>query len=240
MAIIFSLTAVLFIIVGLLISKYKMYWLISGYNTMSNEKKEKVDIQGLSRFMGKFMYLSGGILFIGVFLSFLGIPFAYEIAIFLMALNIVALLILAQKFDGNNYKEDGKIKTRVKVIIGSIIIFILLIFGSLFYISQESKITLENDRINISGIYGTDIYYKDILNIELSSTRPRITKKINGLNLRNNYKGKFELEDLGRANLFIHSDDSYIYIYLDNGIYIINLSDINETTQLYKLIKTRM
>lgn len=41
--IIFSIVSCIFIAIGILISKYKCYWLISGYNTASKEEKSKVD-----------------------------------------------------------------------------------------------------------------------------------------------------------------------------------------------------
>nr|WP_315141844.1 DUF3784 domain-containing protein [uncultured Flavobacterium sp.] len=40
--------ALLFIILGLLIKYGKMYFLIAGYNTMSKEEKEKIDIKGIA------------------------------------------------------------------------------------------------------------------------------------------------------------------------------------------------
>ncbi|MEM7769739.1 MAG: DUF3784 domain-containing protein [Cyanobacteria bacterium P01_A01_bin.37] len=40
--------AILFIVLGILIKYFKMYFLIAGYNTMSKEEKAKYDIDGLA------------------------------------------------------------------------------------------------------------------------------------------------------------------------------------------------
>ena len=42
------LTAIIFIILGIIIKYGKMYWLIAGYNTMPKEEKEKYDIEGIA------------------------------------------------------------------------------------------------------------------------------------------------------------------------------------------------
>lgn len=55
--------AIFFIICGLLIHKFKLYWLIAGYNTMNKEEKSKVDIKGLARSMGIMFYLIAAIFY---------------------------------------------------------------------------------------------------------------------------------------------------------------------------------
>ena len=42
------LTAIIFIVLGVLIKYGKMYFLIAGYNTMSKKEKEKYDIKGIA------------------------------------------------------------------------------------------------------------------------------------------------------------------------------------------------
>ena len=47
---------ILFIVMGLAVHVFKMHFLISSYNTMSKEKKKKVDVEGLARFVGIYSY----------------------------------------------------------------------------------------------------------------------------------------------------------------------------------------
>ncbi len=49
--------ALLLFAIGWFIKVKKVTWLISGYNTMSKEKKEEYDIDKLTRYMGNFIYL---------------------------------------------------------------------------------------------------------------------------------------------------------------------------------------
>lgn len=65
--------ALSFIMMGIAIHVFKWYFLISGYNTMSKEKKDKVDIDGLARFMGMYLYANGAAFLAAWILQAIGI-----------------------------------------------------------------------------------------------------------------------------------------------------------------------
>nr|WP_173707319.1 DUF3784 domain-containing protein [Clostridium beijerinckii] len=47
---------IIFIIIGFLLMNNKCLWLISGYNTMTKEEKEKYDKKALCKFMSYLMF----------------------------------------------------------------------------------------------------------------------------------------------------------------------------------------
>jgi hypothetical protein len=49
-------TAIIFIVLGILIKYGKMYFLIAGYNTMPREEKEKYNIAGIATLFGNVMF----------------------------------------------------------------------------------------------------------------------------------------------------------------------------------------
>ncbi len=49
-------TAIIFIVLGILIKYGKMYFLIAGYNTMPREEKEKHNIAGIATLFGNVMF----------------------------------------------------------------------------------------------------------------------------------------------------------------------------------------
>ncbi|HEY4623021.1 MAG TPA: DUF3784 domain-containing protein, partial [Solibacillus sp.] len=53
---IWLLLAALFIFLGFAIQRLKWHFLISGYNTMTKEQKENVDVEGLAKLMGNYLY----------------------------------------------------------------------------------------------------------------------------------------------------------------------------------------
>lgn len=58
-------TVLILIGLGVLVKHYKAYWLISGYNTMSKEKKKNVDIEGLAKFTGNMCFAIGIVMILG-------------------------------------------------------------------------------------------------------------------------------------------------------------------------------
>lgn len=51
---------IIFLVLGVFLSRGKGGFLIAGYNTASKEKKEKIDEKKLCRFVGKLMFTSAG------------------------------------------------------------------------------------------------------------------------------------------------------------------------------------
>lgn len=63
-------TIILFIVLGALIKYGKMYFLIAGYNTMSTEKKENYDIEGIATVFRNAMFGMALIMLIGLVLNY--------------------------------------------------------------------------------------------------------------------------------------------------------------------------
>jgi len=57
----FIIMGVFLIVMGLTIHVFKWYFLISGYNTMPEEKKANVDVKGLGRLIGIYFYVNGAV-----------------------------------------------------------------------------------------------------------------------------------------------------------------------------------
>ena len=63
------LSAIIFIILGILIKYGKMYWLIAGYNTMPKDEKEKYNIEGIANLFRDVMFGMALIIIVGYFLT---------------------------------------------------------------------------------------------------------------------------------------------------------------------------
>lgn len=64
------INALVILVLGFLIKKFKLAFLISGYNTASKEKKEKYDKDKLVKVTGDMLMTSSLFLFVPVILSF--------------------------------------------------------------------------------------------------------------------------------------------------------------------------
>lgn len=208
----YIIIGIFFIIIGAAIHLLKWHFLISGYNTMSKEKKANVDAEGLARLMGIYSYLNGGILLtVGVLHRFnikIGATLVFAFIIF----STIYLLIKAQKYDGNIYDKERKIRKGAgkKLVLPIVIVIISLIFTALVMIisSQPTRVTLSQGEI------GT-----------------------NGSALGSNMRGYFRTKELDKVKLFVNSQNpQFIFLKTDKGITIFNLDNAEETRKVFEEI----
>lgn len=101
MTILYVFVGLFLIGLGFLVKSYPN--LIAGYNTMSDEKKKHVDIEGLSTYMRNGLIIMGLAVMVGYFfISLMGWIMIANFYIFLVVLlGVIIILINAQRFDHN-------------------------------------------------------------------------------------------------------------------------------------------
>src|SRR5665647_1565296 len=153
------------LVLGILIKYLRCYWLISGYNTATAEHKKNIDVIGLSKFMGNCLFIISAVFLVGSILYFYKIYIGLGVAVAITIIIICYMLIGAQKYDGNNYNSNGKMKLRVFLIVGFIIIVVVAVGGLILYGNQEPAINVDSQNIVIGGAYGTTISLSSITNV---------------------------------------------------------------------------
>jgi len=236
----YIIPGVFFIFVGLTVHVFKWYFLISGYNTMPKEKKAKVDVKGLSRLIGIYSYINGGVLItMGVLKASGLLKQALVPAFLFIGISTVYLLIKAQKYDGNIYDENGKLRKgawkQFVFPVGVVAAVLILVIALMFFSSQQTNVTFIDDGIQIHGIYG-DIYAWDSIKaVKLMEELPVIELRTNGSALGPNLKGYFRVKELGTVKLFVNTEKPpFIYLETDDGVTVLNLSNEDETKEIYE------
>lgn len=228
-----------FIVIGLAIHVFKWYFLIAGYNTMSKEKKVNVDTEGLSRLMGVYSYVNGGVLIVMGVLHAFGLRPVLTPVIVIFGISTVYLLIRAQKYDGNIYDKSGKLIEgawkQFALPVGTVVITLIFVAFLMFFSSQETKVTFLEEGLQIHGMYG-DIYnWESIETVKLMEELPTIEMRTNGSALGSNLKGHFRTTELGSVKLFVNTQKSlYIYLETVNGVTIFNMNNEKETQDVFK------
>lgn len=229
-------TGLLFIGLGLAISRYKCYWLISGYNTSSKKEKENVDIENLGKHMGRLCYLIAfSIWIIALLVYFFEIYIG--ILIMLMVIMIFVYVLYMQRFDHN--KGSGTDKGIIYFIGGVVLVVSILVFS---FGQSPNEVSTNEGKIIISGSYGIIIKNENINSIELIESMPKVAFKSNGYsNGLGKKKGEFKLEGDRMANLYIESKDGpYIKITLDKYDVYINYKDKELTNYIYKILDSQI
>ena len=242
----YVLGGVLFIALGLAVHVGKWYFLIAGYNTMPKEKKAHVNTEGLGRLIGIYSYANGGILIVmGIFhaLGLLNMILIPAIVFFLT--STVLVLVKAQKYDGNLFDEEGKIRTgagkqfRLPGIITAVsVIFVAIL---LVFSMQPTKVTLYEGGLQIHGMYGDTYPWESIESAELKETLPTIELRTNGSALGPYLKGHFRTSELGSVKLFVNRrNPNFIYLETAKRFIIFNMNGRDETQKLFEEILRNM
>jgi len=231
------LLAIFFGALGLMIRFFKWYWLIAGYNTMTKERKSKVDIEELGKFMGNMFFILAGVMAAGSVMAYFEVPgVSFAVPVTMIAL-IVYMLIKAQQFDAGARNPDGTLNRSTKIILGSIFAFLVFI-GVLIYAGTfGSEIVVGAESVQIKGLYGVEIMFADIQDIALEDSMPVILRRTNGFSAGGTLKGHFELQNVGGARLYVNvNNPPFIYIHTIGGLIIVNQEDRQSTEELYGIL----
>lgn len=234
---IFLFLALLFFILGVVIERFKVYGLISGYNSMTPEQQQKVDTKKLGRLIGYYCYTLASLFILIAFSEWQSFTPGIIIGI---ALTLVATLIVtikAPKYDGNLYDKDGKPlsgqkkKAKIPLIISSVV---FIGVGIMMYFSlQPTAITISEDTLQIAGMYGDDIPLQHIEAVHVLDTLPPIAARTNGSAIGDHLKGHFKLENGDKVKLFIDKGvPPFIEVRTADETFIFNLQTAADTQQL--------
>ncbi|MDH6305395.1 hypothetical protein M2459_001848 [Parabacteroides sp. PF5-5] len=225
------------IVLGFLVVRFPM--LLSGYNTMPKEEREKVDIAGLSRMVRSVFIGMGLCLILGTFiLSKTGDISLMDILSPIVIFGGVGITVVARQ----RYTKALTISrfSRYK----NLLVFAFLI-GFMIYIvysGMSDKVVVYEDRVQITGSYGVNIPFENITQMEYRETMPDITLRTNGFSLWKYRKGYFRTDELGKVMLFLHSyEGPYLIIHsTTNDPVIINRSKPEDLERLYAEINTKL
>jgi hypothetical protein len=225
-------------LLGYLIKEKKMYWLISGYNTAKKEQKERYDIEGLADFLAKQLYFMAGIFLAASLTIYFKLEVLSGLVFFLILPQSMYMVIKAQSFYNAKEEEAGKLKRQtifLGIFLGAATIFI----AGLLYLSYiPALIDLEEEYIDIKGLYGRKIYYSEIDTVTLEESIPKIVRRTNGSSIGDIRKGRFSLENRENVLLFLEKEGpDYLIIEYSRGKVIINNKDNLKTIKLFQDIE---
>ena len=212
---------------------------------MSRDKKANVDIEGLGRLMGIYSYINGGVFIVMGVLKTLGLKSVQTLAIVFFIISTVYLLIKAQKYDGNIYDKNGKLRKEARkqlaLPVAIIVVTLVFVVVLMFFSSQSTKVTFLEKGIQIHGMYG-DVYTWDSIEaVDLIKELPTIEMRTNGSALGSDLKGHFRTRELGSVKLFVNTQrPPFIYLETDEGVTIFNMKNENETQEIFVEIQRQI
>jgi len=199
-------------------------FLIAGYNTMSSKERETYDEKALCKAVGWLLLL------ISVFSMFFPLSISLE-STWLFWASFIPIMILPLGFviyanTGNRFRKPvdpnappvvrkpmsrGK---KVLIVIGIVLSAQLIIgIGVMIYMGErDPNVSIRDNNIHISALYGLDISFSDVTDITLDSRSMReigIGSRYNGYATTGEaLKGHFSSAETGQQLLFVYSSSA--------------------------------
>ena len=235
----YAIIGLMLIALGLAVHVFKLYFLISGYNTMSVEKKANVDVRGMAKIMGIVLYFDGLLLILLSILQYSGIKLSSVPIFAVIVISFLFMLVFLQRYDGNLYDENHKLrKGALKQMLKPVSftgLILIVVAGLMIWSTQPLEVILNETDFEIKGMYGDTFDYDRVENLERLTELPKILSRTNGAAIGAHLKGHFKLENLGSVTLFLNTDyKDYIYFEYEGKMFIFNnppenLDDIFDT-----------
>lgn len=201
--------SLLFFAIGFIVTEKNAKYLLSGYNTMDEEDRKKVDIKAYILYFRNFHIILGvSFLILGSILTY----FISENAggIFLAVYPILAYIyFIATSSKYSKGLSSKWNKVGVIILLGTLI----FVVGLLGYGFKENKLNFNSTNIEFKGSYGETLTKSEIQSIELVDQLPEIILKTNGFALGTINKGFFKTKNGEIVKLILNSDNKPVILF---------------------------
>lgn len=219
----------IFLIIGWAILKKEAYGLISGFRSRSESEQEELIRNGYPQNIGKMLLVTGLVLLALLPLLLTTFPYALEVHVGVMVIMLMGGFIYVSKYDLPSKRKRSYIISIVITVITAGTLAVVFFLGF-----QEPEMSFQQNSFEISGVYGDEWEYSEILNVELLDEMPEVTLRTNGYGTPTISKGHFKVKDLGKSLLFIHKGKSpYLYIETQHDKIFINSKSAEQTKAWY-------
>jgi hypothetical protein len=112
------------------------------------------------------------------------------------------------------------------------------ISAGLFFSCQPPEVITRVSYLEINGVYGIKLNYREIMGITLSNTIPPVITTTNGFAIGSVLRGNFKLQGIGTAKLFVKRDAApFICIATKKSYLILNTQEKEKTIKTFNLIR---
>ena len=241
---------------------YRFPNMINPYGGLPPERKALVDINGLKRATFIILTVTGILLIVTALLSIFKVIseiMSVNIMTVLVLAMIIPIIIAMRKYNGfgrdktgegvndkgfslfrpnlfrlgggNQFKSASKLTW---VILGLAMVFVAVIIATS---SRPQQITVGEETVVISGMYGKEIPVADIVSVELLEELPAIKMRTNGSDTGKYLKGHFLLKNGENCIIFVRYDmPPFIELRTTDGLYYLNMSSKEETLSLFETV----
>src|SRR5207302_7105101 len=132
--------------------------------------------------------------------------------------------------------DAAAVRTLRTVITAGALAIAAIVLGLLYLGTRPPSVTVTPDMFTVrgGGFYSAEIPLRDILEVSLQDSIPRVVGKTNGFNAGNTLRGNFRLEVLGNGQIFINRGiPPYVVVKTPDSFVIVNFTDPEKTRAIY-------
>ncbi|MBR3709593.1 MAG: DUF3784 domain-containing protein [Bacteroidales bacterium] len=217
--------------------------LINPYGSMPPERKESVNIEGLKKACAIILGATGFLMVVTAALRLIKVIDDDVCGVTLMVLvfaMLVPLFIAMKRYNAFGRDQSGKpVKSARASKIAWGFTWIVMAFAaiSLVLSFRPTRITVGEETVKISGIYGREISVSDIVSVDLLDELPPIAMRTNGSETGKNLKGHFKLKSGEKCLVFVMKEPPYIELRTPDALYFLNDNGKEKTEALYRQLK---
>jgi len=228
--------SILFFVLSFVLTENNAKYILSGYNTMSEEERKKVDLKSVIQSYKSFhIFLAISFFVLGILIyKFMG---EAATAMFLGIYPILAYTVFVFRSKDSLINANPKTKNLVIGVLLATLVFLVYLFMSG---NKENLIILHDDSIEITESYGETIKPEEIQSIQLVESLPKIKLKSNGYATGEIRKGYFKTDKGEKIKLIVNQKStSYILITKTDEKKIYYASKSRTNTEVLNEIKKR-
>jgi hypothetical protein len=204
MLIVVSCLSLLFIGIAFAVTPSNAKYILSGYNTMSEEERSAFDLEPYLAFFKRFH------LFLGISLLLLYLIFHYGFDSYVAEIGVALYPILAYGYfvwQGRRYnRTSGKARRKRTALSVVTLLLVGAGVGLLLFVGLcDSRLQLEGSQLEMTGLYGQELELSDIRQVEVVKELPELTFKTNGFALAHHKKGWFRTRDGRIVKLLVNT-----------------------------------
>jgi hypothetical protein len=221
------------LLVCLMVNENNAKYILAGYNAMSKEDREKVELKGFLKLFRRFhVFLALSVFIAGALLHY----FVDEnsAGLFLIFYPLAAYMYLLWK--ANQFTDS---KEKANTVTGILFIFISIVFVGVLLIPDvwDNEITLNKNYLEIHGRYGEKISLQQVSEVKVSKNLPEIKVRSNGVSMGNIKKGFFKTSSGERVKLIVNTPEQpYLEIIKKDGSRLFFNSKKSSSQEIFQSI----
>lgn len=215
--------------------KKKDSTLISGFSNRPKEEQEQLKKNGYVGAVGKLLLATFIIYVVTYVLWIFSVPYILEVGFSILLLGVLFGTIWLQRYEVPHKRK------KMYWIMGILTFVVVVSIGVLTYFGLlENNVTIEDEMLIVSGMYGVEWKLSEIETVELLDDLPNVKVKTNGFATEGQLKGRFLLEkpyDGGLLYVRTKAGPPYLYVTTADDYFILNRTDEQETKTLYETLQ---